>query len=98
MIFKLIFNDDAKEQFLELKNAKYKQIVFKAICKTLALMETNLRHPSLNIHEFSSLKGPDNEKVFETYVQNNTPGAYRIFWYYGPKKKEITIVAIVPHS
>lgn len=60
-------------------------------------METNLRYPSLNTHEFSSLKGHEGEKVFESYVQNKTPGAYRIFWYYGPKKNEITIAAIIPH-
>lgn len=81
MIFRLIFNDDAKEQFQELKNSKSKQSIFKAVCKTLAFMETNLRHPSLKTHEFSTLEGPEGEKVFESYAQNHTPGAYRIFWY-----------------
>lgn len=97
MIFKLIFNDDAKNQFEELKKAKGKQMAFKAICKTLAYMEVNLRHLSLNTHEFTTLKGPSKEKVFESYAQNKTPGAYRVFWYYGPKRNEITIAAIVPH-
>ena len=97
MIFNLIFNDDAKDQFQKLKKSNDKQSIFKAICKALAFMETNLHHPSLNTHEFSSLKGPSGEKVFESYAQNNTPGAYRIFWYYGPSKKEITIAAIIPH-
>jgi len=35
-------------------------------------LETNLRHPSLNTHEFRSLKGPNGEKVFEAYVRKNT--------------------------
>lgn len=35
--------------------------------------------------------------VFESYAQNKTPGAYRIFWTYGPSKAEITILAITPH-
>jgi hypothetical protein len=61
-------------------------------------METNLKHPSLQTHEYTSLKGKNDEKVFESYVQNHTPGAYRIFWHYGPKKKVITIVAIVQHQ
>ena len=26
----------------------------------------------------------DGEKVFEAYGQNNTFGAYRVFWHYGP--------------
>ena len=97
MQFRLIFNDDARDQFRELENAKSSQAIFKAVCKTLALMETNLRHPSLNTHAYTSLEGPDGEKVFESYAQNKTPGAYRVFWYYGPKKSEITIVAIFPH-
>ncbi len=97
MIFKLLFNEDAKDQFQKLESSKDKKSVFKAVCKTLAFMEVNLRHPSLHTHDFSTLEGPDGEKVFESYAQNNTPGAYRVFWYYGPKKQEITIAAIMPH-
>ncbi len=58
---------------------------------------SHLRHPSLNAHEFKSLKGPRGEKVFEVYAQQNTSGAYRIFWYYGPAKGEVSIIAITPH-
>lgn len=36
-------------------------------------------------------------KDFEAYVQNRKPGAYCIFWCYGPKKNEITIIANMPH-
>ena len=60
-------------------------------------METNLRHPSLRTHEYEGLKGPNNEKIFESYVQNRTPGAYRVFWHYGPEKGHITILDICPH-
>lgn len=59
-------------------------------------MKVNLKHPSLNTHKYD-LEGPKGEEVFGSYAQNNTPGAYRIFWYYGPEKKEITIIAITPH-
>lgn len=60
-------------------------------------MESNLRHPSLQSHEFTSLKGPKGEKVFEAYAQQKTPSAYRVFWYYGSQKEQITIVAITAH-
>ena len=60
-------------------------------------MATNLRHPSLCTHEYHSFKGPNNEKIFEAYAQQKTPCAYRVFWYYGPEKQQITIVAIIPH-
>jgi hypothetical protein len=69
----------------------------KAVRKALGLLETNPRHPGLNTHKFSSLKGPGGEEVFEAYAENMTPAAWRIFWYYGPEMKQITILAITPH-
>ena len=70
---------------------------FKAARKALGYVETNPRYPGLNTHKFSSLSGPNGEEVFEAYAENKTPAAYRIFWFYGPEKKEITIIAITPH-
>jgi hypothetical protein len=57
------------------------------------------RHPGLHSHPFSSLTNPLNpeEKVFKSYAQNRTPGAYRVFWCDGPKQGVITIIAITPH-
>ena len=96
-MFELIFTPQADSDLREIENDPGKQNILKVVRKTLGLMETNLRHPSLNTHEFISLKGPHGEKVFEAYVQQKTPAAYRIFWYYGPDRKQITIVAITPH-
>lgn len=97
MQFILSFTDEAEDQLHELLKHPGNYKISKAVLKTLALMETNLRHPSLNTHEYKSFKGPNNEKIFEAYAQQNTPSAYRIFWYYGPSKKEITVVAIIAH-
>jgi hypothetical protein len=69
----------------------------KAIIKTMQFLSKNPRHNSLQTHEFTSLKGPDGEKVFEAYAQQRTPAAYRVFWYYGPYKGAITIITITPH-
>lgn len=73
--------------------------LFKQVVKCLDLLRANPRHPSLQTHEFTSIEHPYNpgEKVFEAYVQHKTPGAYRLFWCYGPAKGEITIIAITPH-
>ena len=96
-MFALIFTPQGDEDLREIGNNPAKKNILKAVRKTLGLIETNLRHPSLNTHEFTSLKGPNGEKVFEAYVQQRTPVAYRIFWYYGPGRNQITIVAITPH-
>jgi hypothetical protein len=97
MRFELLFTDNADAQMEELKASKDKKAVYKAVGKILGFMETNLRHPSLQTHEYTALKGPNNEKVFESYAQNRTPGAYRIFWHYGPGKSKITILDVSPH-
>lgn len=93
----IVLTDTAQEQLTALENKHSCRNIEKAVKKTLALMQHNLRHPSLNTHEFTSLKGPHGEKVFEAYAQHNTPGAYRIFWYYGPRKNQISVVAITAH-
>jgi hypothetical protein len=68
-----------------------------AVRKTLALLESNPRHPGLQSHKFQSLSGPKGEQVFEVYAEQSTPAAYRVFWCYGPEKGQITILAITPH-
>ena len=73
--------------------------LFKQVAKAVSQLAENPRHGSLNTHEYDSLEHPfdPQAKVFEAYAQNNTPGAYRIFWCYGPQKGEMTIIAITPH-
>jgi hypothetical protein len=94
---KLRFTSTAAQDLALLQKDAGRERVLKAVLKTLALMEVNLRHPSLRTHEFTSLKGPRGEKVFEAYVQQRTPGAFRIFWYYGPEKDCISIKSIDSH-
>lgn len=73
--------------------------LFKQVHKCLQFLTANPRHPGLQTHAFHSIPHPYNkgEKVFEAYAQHRTPGAYRVFWCYGPQKGELTIIAITPH-
>ena len=96
-MYGLIFTPQADADLREIETNPAKRKILKAVRKTLGLLETNLRHPSLQTHEFASLKGPSGEKVFKAYVQQKTPGAYRVFWYYGPERNQITIISITPH-
>ena len=97
MAFSLLQTTEAEAQFKELRKGKTLAKRFKAVSKYLRLLATNPRHPGLRTHEYSSLQGMNGEKVFEAYAENNTPGAYRVFWHYGPGKNQVTIVAITPH-
>lgn len=95
--YELFFTEDADQDMQELKSDPSKSPVAKAVVKSLKFMMSNLKHPSLRTHKYDEMIGPDGEEIFESYAQNNTPGAYRIFWYYGPGRKQITVVAITPH-
>lgn len=100
----LRFTPEASGNLKELEASPSKAALIKQVQKTLGLLETNIRHPSLKTHRYHSLEGPGGEEVFEAYVQNRTPGAYRIFFYYGADRSEgkkriavLTIIAITPH-
>lgn len=73
--------------------------LFKQVHACLQKLLNNPRHPGLQTHKYHSLENPfdRNQPVFEAYVQNRTPGAYRLFWCYGPGRNEITVLAITPH-
>jgi mRNA-degrading endonuclease RelE of RelBE toxin-antitoxin system len=94
--FRLEFTPTARSQLEALKSTKPEK--YKKVGKTLHYLESNPRHPGLQTHEFRSLAGPAREKVYEAYVENRTPAAFRVFWCY---KRDhpgvITIVAITPH-
>lgn len=97
MPFELLFTRQASSDMDELEASRTYAKRLKAVQKTLGYLQINPRHPGLNTHKYASLSGPKGEDVFEAYAENNTPGAYRIFWYYGSAKKAITIIAITPH-
>lgn len=68
MVYTLKFTATAQTHLLELKNDPSKHRILKDVIKALQFMETNLRHPSLNTHEYHNLKGPLGEKIFEAYA------------------------------
>ena len=96
-MFKLLFTAESEKQLAQLKKSAHLKKRYKSVCKALGLLETNPRHSGLNAHKYKNMWGANGEEMFEVYAENNTPAAYRIFWFYGPDKKQITIVAIVPH-
>ena len=78
---------------LEKDEAKF----FKKLVKTLVFLGQNPRHPGLNSHEIDALTKKHGLKVFQSYLENNTPAAGRLFWAYGPDQGDITVLAIEPH-
>ena len=96
-MFELEWTREAEDNYNSLKRDASQKKRYRAAKKTLKLLAMNPRHNSLQTHEYMSLKGPNGGKVFEAYAEQNTPAAYRVFWYYGPSRSVITILAITPH-
>lgn len=96
-MFEVYWTEGAEADFNRLKSEPSLGKRYRAVRKTIKLLVDNPRHNSLQTHEFTSLKGPLGEKVFESYAEQNTPAAYRVFWYYGLGRERLTIIAVVRH-
>lgn len=99
MSFRLEFTARAEQDLHDLEFDENKKNLDKLrrVRKCLGLLETNPRHRGLQTHQYDSMVGANGEKVFEAYVENKTPSAWRVFWHYGPGPGVMTIVAITPN-
>ncbi|MDO8543199.1 MAG: hypothetical protein Q7S40_22415 [Opitutaceae bacterium] len=79
------------------KLSKDEEKFFKKLVKALAYLQENPRHNSLASHEIDDLTRKYGLKIFQSYLENNTPAAGRLFWAYGPGKGDITVLAVEPH-
>ncbi len=95
MPFLIVRTDSVVKEMEELEQKDERK--FKKVRKTLGLLSQNPKYPGLNSHKRETEKGPRGEDIWESYVENNTPSAWRVFWYYGPESGTITVFAITPH-
>lgn len=96
-MFQIRLTQEAQGRYEYLRNDRGLLKRHKAVQKALQFLKHNPRHPGLQTHKFTSMKGPNGGDVFESYAEQDTPAAYRVFWYYGPAKKQITVISITPH-
>ena len=71
--------------------------LFKKLVKAATLLAENPSHPGLSTHEISDLSKRYGLKVWQSYLENRTPAAGRMFWIYGPVRGCITIIGLEPH-
>lgn len=70
--------------------------LFKKLAKSIKFLSNNPKHPSLKTHEIDELSKKYDLKIWQSYLDQGST-ARRIFWTYGPNRKEITILGIEPH-
>jgi hypothetical protein len=101
--YKLRFSSAANETLSGLAAGKASDPVkLKKVRRALARLEQDPRHPGLHSHQYESFPVDKDVKVWDSYVENHVPSAWRIFWRYGPDDPDselpvITILAITPH-
>ncbi len=91
-----LWEDFSKRKQRGLLN-KEEEKFFRKLLKALGYLAIDPRHNSLASHEITNLSRKHGLKIFQSYLENNTPAAGRLFWAYGPDKGDITVLAIEPH-
>jgi hypothetical protein len=79
-------------------------VKLKKVRKALGLLQADPAYPGLHSHLYQRFPGLEKDKVWDSYVENRTPGAWRIYWMYGPNEIRdgaeiaiITVLVIGPH-
>ena len=65
--------------------------------KAMRLLSQDPSYPSLHTHDIEPLTKGYGVKVWQSYLENNTSRAMRMYWVYGPDRQDITIIGLEPH-
>ncbi|TVQ78927.1 MAG: hypothetical protein EA369_05865 [Bradymonadales bacterium] len=95
--FQLFITAQAEAQIERIMKDRSKKGLQTQLRKSLRLLSQNPKHSGLRSHPLQGSQGVYGEKLWTSYIQNNTPQAYRMLWYYGPSDKQITLLAVIPH-
>ena len=96
--FHLLYTREAERVLDDLRAKKQYEVKLKKVRNALRLLQdAGPRHPGLHSHDYQSVPGPGGATLWESYMENKTPSAWRVWWIYGPDDAQITIVTIGPH-
>ena len=79
------------------KNSKKDEELYMKWGSVLKKLSVDPMYPSLHTHEIEPLSRRYGMKVWQSYLENKTSKARRMYWVYGPDQKDITIIGIEPH-
>ena len=71
--------------------------LYKKWGKAMRLLSQDPSYPSLHTHDIEPLTKRYGIKVWQSYLENNTSRAMRMYWVYGPDRQDITIIGLEPH-
>jgi len=87
------------DQWLQLaKDTPSLRDKFKKAQRAIRMMrEAGPTYPSFCTHKMEHLKGPNDAQIWNSYVENKTPQAWRMYWV-RCDDGSIQIVSIGPHD
>ena len=88
---------DLQEKYRSGNIKKKEEQLYKKWGKALKLLSADPGYPSLQTHEIEPLSKRYGMKEWQSYLENKTSGAMRMYWVYGPDQKDITIIGLEPH-
>ncbi len=91
------FWDDLEKKIKDGTAKKDEVKLYNKLGNALYHLSIDPFYPSLNTHEIPEMSKRYGHKVWQSYLENNTPAADRIYWSYGPNKNDITITGLEPH-
>ena len=94
MSFELRFTPSAENDRASIKDPKR----VKKVRNTLAKLANDPGYQGLATHRYEAFDKVYGNPVWESYVENRTPVAWRIWWAYGPERGQITVLMIGPHT
>ncbi|RLK60495.1 hypothetical protein [Actinokineospora cianjurensis] len=96
--FALLYTREVEQVLEDLRAKQQYAAKLKKVRKALRLLEqVGPGHPGLHSHRYQSVPGPGGAALWESYVENKTPSAWRVWWIHGPRDDQLTIVTIGPH-
>ncbi len=72
-------------------------VLYKKWGSALQKLSQDPFYPSLETHDIPPLTNRYGLKVWQSYLENKTSGAMRMYWVYGPDRQEITVIGLEPH-
>lgn len=94
---------EIRERWEELKRghragilSREERRLLKQWAKAIRLLRRDPSHPGLRTHEIEPLTQRYGRPVFQSYLGQGER-AYRLYWVYGPDRREITVVGLEPH-
>lgn len=90
--------EDLQKKALEGSLTRDEGTLLSLWVKAMERLRKNPKHPALATHEITDLSKKFEERVWQSYLNNNSKTmTYRLFWAYGPAQQEITLLALEAH-